>query len=31
MPSAKGCPGMLTPWGNEFGPMIADGVHCAEV
>ena len=30
VPSADGCPGIRTPWGNEFGPMIEDGVRCAE-
>ena len=30
VPSAEGCPGIRTPWGNEFGPMIEDGVRCAE-
>lgn len=28
--SAEGCPGIRTPWGNEFRPMIEDGVRCAE-
>jgi len=30
VPSAEGCPGLRTPWGNEFRPMIEDGVRCAE-
>ena len=30
VPSVEGCPGIRTPWGNEFGPMIEDGVRCAE-
>ncbi|WP_259696271.1 hypothetical protein [Pseudomonas brassicacearum] len=30
VPSAEGCPGIRTPWGNEFGPMIEDGVRCAQ-
>lgn len=30
VPSADGCPGIRTPWSNEFGPMIEDGVRCAE-
>jgi len=29
VPSAEGCPGLRTPWGNEFRPMIEDGVRCA--
>jgi hypothetical protein len=30
VPSTEGCPGIRTPWGNEFGPMIEDGVRCAQ-
>ncbi|MDO7896329.1 LasR-specific antiactivator QslA [Pseudomonas citrulli] len=30
IPAADGCPGLLTPWGNEFGPMIERGVQCAQ-
>jgi hypothetical protein len=30
VPSAEGCPGIRTPWGNDYGPMIDDGVRCAE-
>jgi hypothetical protein len=30
LPSAEGCPGIRTPWGNEFRPMIRDGVRWAE-
>lgn len=31
IPSAEGYPGIRTPWANEFGPMIEDGVRCAEI
>jgi hypothetical protein len=30
VPSAEGWPGIRTLWGNEFRPMIEDGVRCAE-
>lgn len=30
VPAVKGCPGIRTPWGNEFGPIIEDGVRCAQ-
>ena len=30
VPSAEGCPGIRTPWGNQFGSMIEDGVRCAQ-
>ncbi|MBZ6454840.1 MULTISPECIES: LasR-specific antiactivator QslA [Pseudomonas] len=30
VPSAEDCPGIRIPWGDEFGPMIEDGVRCAE-
>ena len=30
VPSAEGYPGIRTPWGNEFGPIIEDGVRCAQ-
>ncbi|EGH72842.1 LasR-specific antiactivator QslA [Pseudomonas syringae] len=30
VPSAEGCPGIRTPWGNEFALVIQDGVRCAE-
>ncbi|WP_421555566.1 LasR-specific antiactivator QslA [Pseudomonas kitaguniensis] len=30
IPAADGCPSLLTPWGNEFAPMIERGVRCAQ-
>lgn len=30
VPSAEGFPGIRTPWGNEFRPMIEYSVRCAE-
>ncbi|WP_307417428.1 LasR-specific antiactivator QslA [Pseudomonas sp. W3I7] len=30
IPSAEGCPGIRTLWGNEFRSLIECGVRCAE-
>ncbi|CAH0267721.1 LasR-specific antiactivator QslA [Pseudomonas sp. Bi130] len=30
IPAADGRPGIQTPWGSDYAPMIEDGVRCAE-
>lgn len=30
VPSAEGSPAIQTPWGDEFAPIIKEGVRCAE-
>ncbi|HEX8595945.1 MAG TPA: LasR-specific antiactivator QslA [Pseudomonas sp.] len=30
VPSSEGSPAIQTPWGDEFAPVINDGVRCAE-